>query len=725
MKHLIILAVTFSLFSAQAQIPTDSLKGYYTFNGVYTDYSGQSNNILSGSGTFVEDRFGNSNEALLLDGISDSLVLPIPEFSPISGDFTISFWYKTSSPYIMNCFSSKQSPNDTTNNFEIQLSSHNSYYLQYLQQSFYQTFVYWNGTGLNTNAIAEGTPGAFTYGEWCHFIITREADTLRIFRNHVLYTLSIDNLYSGSLGDAVDLIFSAAPYRFKGSIDDVRLYNRSLDQGEIDFLWFEKNPFSIITVKPTDAYVQGSNVLVYWEYDTLQISDSILVEYRINGGPWIAAVHTNMAYESYTYLNMTYAPGTTVEARVSDFTNPLLTQSTGALLVSEYEWTEVASTLPFNAKDGAGLVNFQNKMWLLGGWDPPYHPPNYTHSEIWSSTDGANWTFETTAPWPGRHCSAWLASDSAIWVIGGDPQSGCLTDVWKSTDGINWTQTTSAIPGYVLRNNPNYAYANGQIFVYGGEQCSGNPLNDVWSSIVGITWTQLPNAPWSGRGMQVNSCVDGSGQIWMLSGSNEGTRRSFNEVWKTADGITWTLVNESAPWRGRLWHTVAWFDNKMWLMGGLATGAEMNDVWYSEDGINWHELKSTAGNEPANTRHAQSTTVFDNALWYMCGIASNNAWKITNTTTMSGVNTTGTETFGLKLSPNPALENVVVSFTSSNNKKHTIQVYNMLGSLVYEMEHTCIDSRCSASIDISEIPAGVYFVQVKNQPGLIAKIIKQ
>jgi hypothetical protein len=163
----------------------------------------------------------------------------------------------------------------------------------------------------------------------------------------------------------------------------------------------------------------------------------------------------------------------------------------------------------------------------------------------------------------------------------------------------------------------------------------------------------------------------------------------------------------------------------MWLMGGMATGSEMNDVWYSEDGINWRELKSTTGNEPANTRHAQSTTVFDNALWYMCGIASNNAWKITNTATMSGVNSAGTETFRLKLSPNPALENVVVSFTSSNNKKNTIQLYNMLGSLVYEMEHTCINSICSASIDISEIPGGVYFVQVKNQPGLIAKFIKQ
>ncbi|MBK6525209.1 MAG: hypothetical protein IPG07_06395 [Crocinitomicaceae bacterium] len=411
----------------------------------------------------------------------------------------------------------------------------------------------------------------------------------------------------------------------KGTIDDMRLYNRNLDQGEIDFLWFENKPFSFTQVNANDAYVQGSNLLVFWEYDTSQMSDSILVEYRLNSGTWTPAVHTNMAYESYTYIDMSYPAGTTVEVRVSDFTNHAITQSSGVLSVSEYDWVEVAGTLPFNAKDGSGLVSFQNKMWLLGGWDPPHHMPMNTHSEVWSSTDGVNWVFETTAPWPARHAAAWLVSEDAMWVIGGDPQSGCLTDVWKSTDAINWTQTNAAIPGFVIRNNPNYAVVNNELMIYGGEQCSGDALNDVWTSADGITWTQLPNAPWPGRGMQINSCVDGTGQLWMLGGSNESDRRSYNEVWKSADGITWTLVNESAPWSGRFWHTVAWFDNKMWLMGGMATGSEMNDVWYSEDGITWKELKSTTGNWPAGTRHAQSTTVYDNALWYMCGISTNNS----------------------------------------------------------------------------------------------------
>lgn len=725
MRKILIIYLLLANFGVNAQIPTDSLKGHYKFNGTLTDYSGNGNDIIVGSGAYVNDRFGNPNSALYFDGISDSLSIPISEFSPIIGDFTISFWYKTNSPDIINLFSSKQSPNDTIDNFEVQLNSHNSFYLQYLTQSFFSTFVYWNGTGITSNAIAEGTPGGFTKGEWCHFAITREADTFKIYRNHVLHYLSLNNLFSGTIGDAVDLVFSASPHLFKGTIDDLRLYNRNLDQSEIDLLWFENKPFSFTTVKSTDAYVQGSNLLVYWEYDTTQVSDSILVEYQLNGGPWLPSEHSNLAYESYTYVNMTYPVGTTINVRVSDFTNTSLTESSGAFTVSEYDWVEVASTLPFNAKDGSGLLSFQDKLWLLGGWDPPYHPPMNTHSEVWNSVDGENWTFVNSAPWPARHCAAWLTSDSAMWVIGGDPQSGCLTDVWKSNDGINWTQTNSAIPGFAIRNNPNYAFVNHELLIYGGEQCSGPPLNDVWSSSDGISWTQLPNAPWSGRGMQVSSCVDGSGQMWMLGGSNEGTRRSYNEVWKSANGINWTLVNESAPWSGRYWHTVAWFDNKMWLMGGLATAIEMNDVWYSEDGITWRELKSTTGNWPAGSRHAQSTTVFDNALWYMSGISTNNAWKIINTTSSLGAETIQENKSEITVFPIPANDNLIVSFPCDANRFNSIQIFNVMGELIKNIDIKSSETTCILTTDISEFSTGIYFVNINGILNQTVKFIKQ
>lgn len=697
----------------------DSLAAYYNFNNTLNDASGNIKHITEAEGAFTADRFGSPNAAFHFDGENDSLVLPVDKFAPITGDFAISFWYKTNSSAIMNLFSSKQSPDDTTQNFEIQLNSHNRFYLEYYKQVWYQTYVYWNGTGIESNALAEGVAGNFIKGEWSHFVISREADTFKIYRNHQLYYLSINTYFADELGDAINMVFSAMPYRFKGDIDDLRLYKRALSQQDIDLLWFENNPIQFVNPQATDAYVFGSNVLVYWEYDTTQISDSIMVTYSINNGAWINADHSGLAFENYTYVDMSFAPGTTVEVRVEDRADSTKFQQSGQFIVSPYIWTEVTDALPFPAKDGSGLVAFKNKMWLLGGWDPPFHEPNYTHNEVWSSTDGENWNFETNAAWPPRHCAAWLSNTDNIWVIGGDPQSGCLTDVWNSPDGINWVQIIDTIPGYTKRNMPNYAILNDKLTLFGGEQCSGLGLNDVWQSDNGESWNKLPDAPWSGRGMQINSCVDDNGFMWMLSGANEGERRPFNEVWNTADGITWNLINPSAPWMGRYWHTVAWFDNNIWVMGGITAGIELNDVWYSPDGINWRELKTTTGNLPEGTRHAQSTTVFDNALWYMCGISTNNVWKITNQFNEVAIPELA-ETTRLLISPNPTTNKCLIQFDESDIGRNYI-VTNTLGEIM-------LRGKINASqqiIDLSNFNTGLFYFVIYDLSPEVGIIVKQ
>ncbi|MBK9513664.1 MAG: hypothetical protein IPO05_08555 [Flavobacteriales bacterium] len=328
-----------------AQIPGDSLMGHYAFNGDLLDLSGNSNHIVSASGVFTTDRFGQANSAFLFDGVNDSLTIPVPEFAPIQGDYTISLWYRTNSSKVMNLFSSKQSPDDTTGNFEVQLNSHDLYYLTYLKQSWYETFVHWNGTGRNGNAIAEGAPGLRTKGEWCHFVLTRVADTLRIYRDHQLHTLSIDNAYGGILGDAVDLLFSALPHRFEGAIDDLRLHAKGLDQQEIDQLWFEDRPFQFISPRPTDAYVQNSIPLVYWEYnDAVVIRSTWNTVSMVGVSSPTPTIRTWPTRTPSTSIG-TYPVGTTIAFRVSDRADPSIWQDAGAFHVSMYDWVSVQESL--------------------------------------------------------------------------------------------------------------------------------------------------------------------------------------------------------------------------------------------------------------------------------------------------------------------------------------------------------------------------------------------
>ena len=129
-------------------------------------------------------------------------------------------------------------------------------------------------------------------------------------------------------------------------------------------------------------------------------------------------------------------------------------------------------------------------------------------------------------------------------------------------------------------------------------------------------------------------------------------------------------------------------------------------------------------NLPSGTRHAQSTAVYDNALWYMCGIASNNAWKIINTTTVGVPETLGPNVPTLKLYPNPALEQVTLMFPSSTGETNTIQIYNLVGSLVYEMKMLANNSTGTTTINISEFTSGVFFIKINNQPTMTSKFIK-
>ena len=383
-------------------------------------------------------------------------------------------------------------------------------------------------------------------------------------------------MYGGTLGDAVDLVVGAAPHRLEGVIDDIVCYDRALTTAEMHQVYHDRKPFEFRSPLSTDAYVQGDTATVFWLWDASAVSDSVDLDYRLNGtGTWLPTGQNQLVDWTPHPFPMTFPIGTAVELRLRDHLDTNISTTTGPFIVSEYAWEEVNPDLPFTNRDGSGLLTFNGRMWLLGGWDPPFHEPNYTHSEVWSTTDGLDWTFHGEAPWMGRHVSGWQVHDDALWVIGGDPQSGSLRDVWRSEDGENWTQVLDSIPGLLpLRTMHMTASLGGALLNFGGQPATYVPenLDQVWSSPDGVTWTQLPSAPWKPRGMVLGSCVDDDDTLWLLGGGRLWDRRCYNDVWKTGDGVAWEQVTAAAPWAPRYWHNVAWFDHRMWVICGGVNG---------------------------------------------------------------------------------------------------------------------------------------------------------
>ncbi len=308
-----------------------------------------------------------------------------------------------------------------------------------------------------------------------------------------------------------------------------------------------------------------------------------------------------------------------------------------SVVAAEYKWTEVTKAAAFCQRDGAGAATYRGKMWLLGGWgdDPEGGPRHVGFNDVWNTTDGLRWTqirphtLSGTGVWEGRHCGGYVVFADQMWIVGGDPLlKHYQNDVWNSTDGIAWQQATANAP-WGQRNLHVTMVHDGKIWVMGGQTVPQFVpdvpeafYNDVWSSTDGVNWTQVTShAPWSPRGM-IQGSVEFNGRMWLLGGGTydtpaHPTRLFYNEVWSSADGVQWRK-DADAPWAPRQYHSVAVFDNKMWVMAGgnLSTpGYNRNDVWYSSDGANWTELPNT----PWPTRHAGTAFVHDGHLWMVAG----------------------------------------------------------------------------------------------------------
>jgi hypothetical protein len=298
--------------------------------------------------------------------------------------------------------------------------------------------------------------------------------------------------------------------------------------------------------------------------------------------------------------------------------------------------------LQFRPHDGAGALVFQNKVWYLGGWNPADALP--TTDQVWSSSDGSNWSFICDAPWERRHMAGWLVYNNRLWVIGGDNLTGHYqNDVWSSADGLNWVEETTSVP-WAGRATQYTVVFNDLMWLMGGQQINsasdggadttpGTAYNDVYSSADGKSWNLVTqNAGWSPRGLIIGNVVF-AGKMWVIGGGQYDLRTYLNDVWNSADGINWAQVTASAPWAGRQFHNIAVFDNKIWVVAGGTAQAEGGsiDVWYSTDGHGWTRLAGT----PWVPRHAASVFVFQNALWIGNGSDSavyNDVWKMTYAT---------------------------------------------------------------------------------------------
>ena len=206
-------------------VPTDGLVAYYPFNGNTNDESSNGNHGTVFGASLTNDRFGNSNSAYSLDGVDDYLVAPHQPWLNLPGDFTLSAWVLS----------------DVTqgaNNFVIAKGAGvfplpHEYALYFANGDNKPRFSV-NNASFNNSHLHP--PVIAPTDEWIHILAVAESGVLRLYVDAV-------ELASGSYtysSTTTDLFFGLlSPQYYRGSLDDIRIYNRALTDAEIQVLFNE------------------------------------------------------------------------------------------------------------------------------------------------------------------------------------------------------------------------------------------------------------------------------------------------------------------------------------------------------------------------------------------------------------------------------------------------------------------------------------------------------
>ncbi len=237
--------------SLTAQPTNVGLVAYYGMDGNVNDLTGNTGN----AGTTVGDpvfECGVDGEALQLDGVDDQVIFQGSDINSEfnTEDFTLSFYFKQVSSGGTQYLISKRP--DTSSCPEM-----NVFYVRYITVS----------RSVNCVLLEEGAKGVSLVAQvpentcWNHVVVIRRAERVQMFVNGVptvpqLTSSRIDLSNDGRLLLGTSNCLRANELPFDGLIDEMRLYNRALDDREVLDLFFR--PDQILT--PDTLLFLGNSV---------------------------------------------------------------------------------------------------------------------------------------------------------------------------------------------------------------------------------------------------------------------------------------------------------------------------------------------------------------------------------------------------------------------------------------------------------------------------------
>jgi hypothetical protein len=243
-------------------VPTNGLVGYWPFNGNANDESGNGNNGTVNGATLTTDRFGVANKAFSFDGVNDFIEIQNSQ-SLNYQNWTISVWININGYYFGNV-------NGNTSYGNTIVGKGTDFNSGFYGIGFSsQTYKAYSMFGLGSQPNYAQSISDISLNNWINVVGTWNGINMKIYFNGQLE--NINNNISNNPGvNNQNLFFGTMaannlyPYWLNGKIDDIGIWNRALNDCEIQDLYnaqLNSVAGTTISVSPQPATI-GSSVLL-------------------------------------------------------------------------------------------------------------------------------------------------------------------------------------------------------------------------------------------------------------------------------------------------------------------------------------------------------------------------------------------------------------------------------------------------------------------------------
>ncbi len=235
---LISCMIVISLLKSNSQNLQDGLVIYYKFDNNMADSSGNNNHANGVNFYYSTSRFNVTNQAIHFNGVNARVLDIIPSY--FSDRASVSAWFKTEDSRNQSIVSKYDA--NIGKGFEIGTTPLGEVYLK-------------GENGKGDLIALKSSPGLYTTGMWHHIVGIVNDSLWQLYLDGQLVNfvttenkdIDLSNDMQISVGFTDFGILFGDPMFFLGSIDDVRLYNRSLTPEEVLLLYDYNCDLNIIS----------------------------------------------------------------------------------------------------------------------------------------------------------------------------------------------------------------------------------------------------------------------------------------------------------------------------------------------------------------------------------------------------------------------------------------------------------------------------------------------